>query len=91
MTLSTEDYGACGGVSIALAVLPTLAFLISELLPYISEKHKCNGILQTILCGIKHLINKEPCGAEELAAAANNIMSSIPDIEAPEKIDEDII
>ena len=91
MTLTTEDYGACGGVSIALAVMPTIAFLISEMLPYINDKHKCNGVLQTILCGIKHLLNKEPCGAEELALAANNIISSIPDIERQQKETEDII
>ena len=61
MSYSSTDIAECGGVSIALALLPTVGLFISELLPYINKKGKCNGILQTTLCFMKHLINKEPC------------------------------
>ena len=67
--MDTTEMTTCGGVSILTALLPTLLFLASEALPYISEKHKCNGILQTVICAITHLINKEPCSTEEIADA----------------------
>lgn len=71
--METTDYAQCGGISIALAILPTVGLLVSELLPYLHKSDKCNGILQTILCGIKHLINKEPCSAEEITEAIARI------------------
>jgi len=73
MTLTTEDYGACGGVSLILALLPTIGLIISELMPYIHKKDKCNGLLQTLICGIKHIVNKEPCNSEEIVDVINLI------------------
>ena len=67
--MDTTEMTTCGGVSVLTALLPTLLFLASEALPYISEKHKCNGILQTVVCAITHIVNKEPCSTEEIADA----------------------
>lgn len=78
MSYSTNDIAECGGVSIAVALLPTVGLFISELLPYLHKKEKCNGILQTIMCFMKHLINKEPCNEEE-------IQNVIDGISAPEE------
>jgi len=75
MSLQTEQLAECGGISIALAILPTIAFLISEALPYISKKDKCNGVLQTCLCALQHIIKKEPCSSEEIEHAIQSIQS----------------
>tara|TARA_R110002124_G_C8973954_1_gene515582 strand:- start:7633 stop:7908 length:276 start_codon:yes stop_codon:yes gene_type:complete len=75
MTLTeTTDIAECGGISIALAILPTVGLFISEILPYLHKTDKCNGILQTITCMIKRIIYKEPCSAEEVTDALTNII-----------------
>ena len=51
--IETEDYAECGGISILLAILPTLAFLVSEVLPYLHKNDTCNGIVQTLMCALK--------------------------------------
>ena len=74
MTLTnTNDIAECGGFSIVLAFLPTFLLFISEVLPYIHKNDKCNGILQTVVCAVKHIINKEPCSAEEITDAIARI------------------
>ena len=74
MTLTdTTDYAECGGISIALALLPTLGLLISELLPYIHKSDKCNGLLQTAVCAIQHIIRREPCSMADVQQAVQNI------------------
>ena len=67
--MDTTEMTTCGGVSVLTALLPTLLFLASEALPYLSKKDKCNGILQTVICAITHIVNKEPCSTEEIADA----------------------
>ena len=42
-------------------------------MPYIHKKDKCNGLLQTLICSIKHLVNKEPCSSEEIEDVINII------------------
>ena len=84
--MDTTEITTCGGVSILTALLPTLLFLASEALPYISEKHKCNGILQTVVCAITHLINKEPCSTEEIADAIARFTPTNSPINSPTNI-----
>tara|TARA_R110000803_G_scaffold71950_1_gene135384 strand:+ start:354 stop:617 length:264 start_codon:yes stop_codon:yes gene_type:complete len=77
MTLTeTTDIAECGGISIALAILPTLGLFISEILPYLHKTDKCNGILQTLVCMLKRIINKEPCSADEIEQAITNITAT---------------
>tara|TARA_R110002124_G_scaffold175519_5_gene343313 strand:+ start:4822 stop:5076 length:255 start_codon:yes stop_codon:yes gene_type:complete len=66
MSYSTNDIAECGAVSITIALLPTIGLFISELMPYLNKKEKCNGIIQTFMCFMNHLINKEPCNTEEI-------------------------
>ena len=68
----TTDYFECGGISLVVAFLPLLGLFVSEVLPYIHKSDSCNGITQTLICGIKHLINKEPCSAEDLNIIIQN-------------------
>ena len=70
--METSQYAECGGISIALAILPTLGLIISELLPYLHKSDKCNGLLQTAVCAIQHIINKEPCNAEDIQQVIQN-------------------
>ena len=67
--MDTTQIAECSGISVMLAILPTLGLIVSEVLPYISKSDKCNGLLQTAICAVKHLINKEPCSTEEIIEA----------------------
>ena len=70
--METSQYAECGSISIALAILPTIGLIISEILPYISKSDKCNGLLQTLICAIKHIVNKEPCSSEDIQQVIQN-------------------
>lgn len=70
--METSQYAECGGISIALAILPTVGLIISELLPYLHKSDKCNGLLQTAICAIQHIVNKEPCNAEDIQQVIQN-------------------
>ena len=74
MTLELEDIAGCGGISLIISIMPTMALIISEILPYVKEKNKCNGIIQTIVC----LLGKNECIS----------IDSIDDIEEDETDDE---
>tara|TARA_R110001592_G_scaffold121267_3_gene326654 strand:+ start:914 stop:1213 length:300 start_codon:yes stop_codon:yes gene_type:complete len=67
--MDSTQVAECSGISVLLAILPTIGLIISEILPYIGKDKKCNGLLQTAICAIKHLINKEPCSVEEIQEA----------------------
>ena len=68
MSFDTETIGACGASLVGGAVIPTLLLIISEVMPFLNNKEKNNGIIHIGLCLMKKIINKEwGCSSEEVS------------------------